>query len=214
MKIKFILYYRFLCLILAFGYWLYQFTVANYDNFGIQFLFLTIWGLSAALASIILLFINSLKGREEKFFAIVSATAVLNAMVVFLYWKLYFIDPSLVNYSGSITWFQEYYLHLVGPILLIVDSLFINNSFRQILKGILTALSICILYILWSELITGPLNSTPSGKVTMGLPYPFLNDMFLKERIIFYSTTILTGLLFYMVGWTFYYLKSKITQQV
>ena len=76
MKIKFILYYRFLCLILAFGYWLYQFTVANYDNFGIQFRFLTIWGLSAALASIILLFINSLKGREEKFFAIVSATAV------------------------------------------------------------------------------------------------------------------------------------------
>ena len=120
MKIKFILYYRFLCLILAFGYWLYQFTVANYDYFGIQFRFLTIWGLSASLASIILLFINSLKGREEKFFAIVSATAVLNAMVIFLYWKLYLIDPSLVNYSGSITWFQEYYLHLVGPILLIV----------------------------------------------------------------------------------------------
>ena len=110
MNIKFILYYRFLCLILALGYWSYQFTLTNYDNFGIQFRFLTIWGLSAALTSTILLFINSLKGREEKYFAIVSATAVLNAMVVFLYWKLYFIDPSLVNYSGSITWFQEYYL--------------------------------------------------------------------------------------------------------
>jgi len=101
--------------------------------------------------------------------------------------------------------------NLISPL---VDSLFINNSFRQIFKGILTSLSICILFIVWSELITGPLNSTPSGKVTMGLPYPFLNDMFLKERIIFYSTTLLTGLLFYMVGWTFYYLKSKITQQI
>ena len=85
MNIKFILYYRFLCLILALGYWLYQFTLTNYDNFGIQFRFLTIWGLSTSLATTILLFINSLKGREEKFFAIVSATAVLNAMVVFLY---------------------------------------------------------------------------------------------------------------------------------
>lgn len=214
LKINFILAYRFLGLILALGYWLYQFSITNYNNFGIQFRFLTIWGLSAALVSSALLFFNSLKGSEERFFAFVSATAVLNAMVVFLYWKLYFIDPSLVNYSGSITWFQEYYLHLVGPILLITDSLFINNSFRQIVKGILTALSICILYILWSELVTGPFNLTPSGKVTMGLPYPFLNDMLLKERIIFYSTTILIGLLFYMVGWIFYYFKLKITRKV
>ena len=83
MKIKFILYYRFLCLILALGYWLYQFTLTNYDNFGIQFRFLTIWGLSAALTSTILLFINSLKGREEKYFAVVSATAPLFMLVMF-----------------------------------------------------------------------------------------------------------------------------------
>ena len=83
MTINYILYYRFLCLILALGYWLYQFTIANYDNFGIQFRYLTIWGLSAALASTTLLFINSLKGSEEQFFAFVSATAVLNSMVVF-----------------------------------------------------------------------------------------------------------------------------------
>ena len=29
--------------------------------------------------------------------AFISATAVLNIMVVFLYWRLYFIDPALVN---------------------------------------------------------------------------------------------------------------------
>ena len=213
MTINYILYYRFICLILALGYWLYQFTIANYDNFGIQFRYLTIWGLSTALASTTLLFINSLKGSEEQFFAFVSATAVLNSMVIFLYWKLYFIDPSLVNYSGSITWFQEYYLHLIGPILIIVDSLLINNSFRQFWRGILTALSICIIYILWSELITGPLNTTPNGKITTGLPYPFLNEMLFKERIIFYLTTIFTGLLFYMIGWFFYFLKSRIIKK-
>ena len=185
MTINYILYYRFICLILALGYWLYQFTIANYDNFGIQFRYLTIWGLSATLASTTLLFINSLKGSEEQFFAFVSGTAVLNSMVVFYLETIYFIDPSLVNYSGSITWFQEYYLHLIGPILIIVDSLLINNSFRQFWRGILTALSICIIYILWSELITGPLNSTPNGKITTGLPYPFLNEMLFKERIYF-----------------------------
>ena len=44
LKINSILAYRFLCLILALGYWLYQFSITNYDNFGIQFRFLTIWG--------------------------------------------------------------------------------------------------------------------------------------------------------------------------
>ena len=211
MQTKVILYYRFICFILALGYWLYQFFVANYESFGIQFRFLTIWGLTAALISTSLLFLNILKKNEERFFAFLSATAVLNAMVVFLYWKLYFIDPKLVNYSGSINWFQEYYLHLLGPILIIFDALLINNSFRQIGEGVFLALLICISYILWSEIVTGPLNSQPVGKVTMGLPYPFLNDLVLKERIIFYFTTILTGLSFYLGGWFFHILKIRIS---
>jgi len=39
---SYILKYRLLCLILSVGYFLYQFTQANYDNFGIQFRYLTI----------------------------------------------------------------------------------------------------------------------------------------------------------------------------
>ena len=50
-----------------------------------------------------LLYRNKRSGLPESYLAFVSAIAVLNAMVVFLYWKLYFIDPGLVNYfSGTL----------------------------------------------------------------------------------------------------------------
>ena len=182
---KFILRYRFVCLLLSIGYFLYQFTDANYNNFGIQFRYLTIWGLTGAMIATWLLYRTKREGFPETHLPFVSAIAVLNAMVVFLYWKLYFIDPSLVNYSGSIVWFQEYYLHVLGPLFIILDSLFFNNSFTQIKKGLLTILGICLLYILWTEALTGPLNTTPEGAVTNGLPYPFLNNMAFAERISF-----------------------------
>ena len=133
-------------------------------------------------------------------------------MVVFLYWKLYFIDPSLVNYSGSIVWFQEYYLHILCPALIILDALLLNNSFTQVKKGVMTILAICLLYILWSEVVTGPLNDTPEGSVINGLPYPFLNNMSFSERVSFYATTIVTGLGFYTAGWVLAKLKSKFVE--
>mgnify|MGYP000261561958 CR=1 FL=1 len=46
---SYILRYRLVCLILAVGYFLYQFTEANYNNFGIQFRYLTIWSLTTAM---------------------------------------------------------------------------------------------------------------------------------------------------------------------
>ena len=125
---NFILRYRLLCLLLSVGFFTYQFMIANYENFGIQFRYLTIWGLTGATISSYLLYRSKRNNLPEAYHAFVSAVAVLNAMVVFLYWRLYFIDPSLVNSSDSIIWFQEYYLHAVGPLLLILDAL----CFKQI----------------------------------------------------------------------------------
>jgi hypothetical protein len=53
----------------------------------------------------------------------------------------------------------------------------------------MTILAICLLYILWSEVVTGPLNDTPEGSVINGLPYPFLKNMSFSERVSFYATT-------------------------
>ena len=205
---NFILRYRLVCLVLSIAYFVYQFTAANYENFGIQFRYLTIWSLTGAMISSYLLYRSKRNNLPEAYHAFVSAVAVLNAMVVFLYWKLYFIDPSLVNHSDSIVWFQEYYLHALGPLLIIFDALFINSSFSQIKKGTITIVGICLLYVLWSEAITGPLNATPEGSVTSGLPYPFLNNMVFSERLSFYASTTLTGLGFYFLGWLLTKVKS------
>ena len=205
---NFIQRYRLVCLVLAVAYFVYQFTATNYENFGIQFRYLTIWSLTGAMVSSYLLYRSKRNNLPEAYHAFVSAVAVLNAMVVFLYWKLYFIDPSLVNYSGSIVWFQEYYLHALGPLLIIFDALFFNRSFLQIKKGTMTIVGICLLYVLWSEAITAPLNATPEGSVTSGLPYPFLNNMVFSERLSFYATTTLTGLGFYFLGWLLTKVKS------
>ena len=205
---KFILRYRFVSLVLSTGYFLYEFTGVNYDNFGIQFRYLTIWGLTGAVIANFLLYTIKRKDFPETHFAFVSAVAVLNAMVVFLYWKLYFIDPNLVRSSDSIVWYQEYYLHALGPLLIIFDALFFNNAFSQIKRGSLTILGICLLYIFWTEALTRPLNNTPVGSVTSGLPYPFLNNMLIAERVGFYVTTTSIGLGFYFAGW--FLMKTKL----
>jgi hypothetical protein len=126
-------------------------------------------------------------------------TAVLNIMVVFLYWRLYFIDPKLVNGDNTPVWFQEYYLHLVGPAVIIIDAIFVARSFYQPLRGALATLSICLAYIAWAEILVGPLNNSPIGRVTSGLPYPFLNDMDIAGRAQFYGTTLATAIVFYAV---------------
>ena len=83
---NFILRYRLVCLLLSVGYFVYQFMAANYENFGIQFRYLTIWGLTGAMVSSYLLYRSKRNNLPETYHAFVSAVAVLNSMVGFLYW--------------------------------------------------------------------------------------------------------------------------------
>jgi len=43
------LQYKFVSLLLSVGFFFYEFIGVNYDNFGIHFRYLTIWGLTEAL---------------------------------------------------------------------------------------------------------------------------------------------------------------------
>lgn len=184
--------------ILALGFWFYQFSTQDGGNFGLQFRYLTIWGLSFAVVAHYLLWRARARGSSYPA-AFVTATAVLNIMVMFLYWRLYFIDPKLVNGENTPVWFQEYYLHLLGPVLIIADALFLSRSFTNILRGAAATLSTCLAYIAWSEIFVGPLNDKPVGSVTSGLPYPFLNDMDIMGRAGFYGTTLATALVFFAI---------------
>jgi len=51
------------------------------------------------------------------------------------------------------------------------------------------------------EVILQPINTIPSGTVTNGLPYPFLNDMEVFERFVFYLISIMLNFLLIYFGW-------------
>lgn len=187
--------------VLALGYSIYQFTTQDGGNFGWQFRYLTIWGLTAAMVAHYLLWRSRTTGTAMTYHGFIAGTAVLNIMVMFLYWRLYFIDPRLVNGDNTPVWFQEYYLHLLGPLIIVFDALFLSQAFQRPLRGVMSIIVLCLAYIGWSEVLVGPMNDTPVGDVTSGLPYPFLNDMDMMGRAAFYGTTIATALVFFALSW-------------
>lgn len=123
--------------------------------------------------------------RPHQVTAIVAA--VLNVMVVYLYWKLWLTDPALVNNGGPVVWHQEYYLHGLGPALQIIDALFIGRVFARTWRGVAPLLGLIAFYVAWSELIVQRFSDSSPGTVTSGLPYPFLNSMVWDERLGFYG---------------------------
>ncbi|MGB0505475.1 MAG: hypothetical protein ACPGGK_04695 [Pikeienuella sp.] len=194
--------YRAIVLALALGYWIYRFFDTNLDAFGWQFRFLTIWGMTANLLVAIAMMRLSLGLTEKRHETFVSVSAVLGMMVVYLYWQLYFIDPKLVSGDGGPSvWHQEYYFHLVGPLLMWIDAFLILGVFTRILRVLTGLLVLIAAYVLWIEIGVGPMNDAPVGSVTSGMPYPFLNDMDLGARMMFYAQTCGTGLLFMCLGW-------------
>ena len=90
--------FRWVVFLLALGFWFYQFSQTSLDHFGWQFRFLTIWGLSANVIVAWLM----LRLSTRDYTPLVSAVVVINAFVVFMYWKLWFTDPALVNSGGPI----------------------------------------------------------------------------------------------------------------
>ncbi len=189
-----VMVYRWITFLLAGGYCLYQVMSADYSSPGGPFRFLTIWALflSFYAASRMLALSEKRITRSHQRTAMVAA--VLNVMVVFLYWRLFFADPALVNGRGEIPWHQQYYLHLLGPLLQIVDAVFIAKVFRKPLRAIPSLVGLILAYVFWAELFVGPQNTSPVGTVTSGLPYPFLNSMELPERLAYYGTNIIVAL--------------------
>lgn len=195
--------YRILVFALAFGYWLYQFLKADYSAFGLQFRFLTIWTLTANVIVALQMLRLSLGKTDTRPEAFVSLVVVMNMAVVVQYWRLYFIDPSSVSASGGIPWHQEYYLHLMGPMLMWADAFLLFGVFKRLRPVFIAALILGIAYPLWIELAVRPLNDNPVGSVTNGLPYPFLNEMELSGRLAFYGFSTIANFVFILAGWGF-----------
>lgn len=187
--------YRWITFLLAGGYCLYQLLSQDYASPGGPFRFLTIWALFLSFYSASRMLALSEGRIARRHHRTAAVAAVVNVMVVFLYWKLFLTDPALVNGRGPIAWHQQYYLHAVGPALQIFDALFIARVFRRPLRAAPALLAFIGVYLLWAELFVRRFNATPSGSVTSGLPYPFLNSMELADRLTFYATNMAMALL-------------------
>ena len=81
------------------------------------------------------------------------------------------------------------------------DAFFIHGVFRRLKRVFLYALIMGIAYPVWAEWIIAPLNNKPAGTQTSGLPYDFLNDMVISERLIFYSAITISNFVFILIGW-------------
>lgn len=200
---KFVTAYRWIVFALAGFYFLIAFDDLIPSEFGWQYRFLTEWALVMSLISAAFMLRRSMGQTTKRHDVWASATVVLNIMVVFLYWKIYFEDPSQFYVDGvrTIPLWKEYYLHLLGPILQWIDAFFILGAFRPVKRILALSVSVNILYIAWIEWIVSPMNAEPAGSVSSGLPYRFLNDMELADRMGFYVTNTISAIVLVGICW-------------
>ena len=191
---------RWTVFLLAAGYRVRTIFWADYDGFAGPFRYLTIWALFLSFFCASRMLALSEGRSARRWDALVSATAVVNAMVVILYWRLYFADPTSVTRDGELgLWWLEMYLHALGPALQWVDAVVIHRAFRRFWVALGVLMSIVVGYVAWAELVVGPLNDSPVGDVTSGLPYPFLNDLDLAGRATFYGINIVVAIVVLLV---------------
>lgn len=185
---RWVLIYRWVVFLLAAGYCLRTIFFGSFDGFGGPFRYLTIWALFMSFFAASRMIALEESRTTRRWDAFVATTAVVNAMVVILYWRLYFADPTSVTRDGQLgdLWL-EMYLHALGPALQWIDATFIHRAFRKLWRTLGLLAGVIASYVFWAELIVGPMNDSPVGSVTSGLPYPFLNNLDLAGRATFYG---------------------------
>ncbi len=204
-----VLVYRWIVFLLAGGYCIRTLIFSDFTgNFGGPFRYLTIWALFFSFFAASRMMAIEERRSTRRWDGLVCMTAVINTMVVFLYWRLYFADPNSVTDDGQLrAWYLEMYLHLLGPLLQVIDAIFIHRSFHRLRGAVVWLVGVIGVYVLWAELIVQGFNQRPEGTVTSGLPYPFLNNLELADRAVFYGSNLATGvvllLIYAGISWIF-----------
>ena len=202
------LIFRWTAFLLAAGYCIRTMIFGGWDAFAGPFRFLTIWALFASFFAFSRMMAIEEGRSDKRWDGFIGMTAVINTMVVFLYWRLYFADPMSVTTDGVLgAWHLEMYLHLFGPLLQVIDTIFIHRSYRRLGGAFGWLIGVIAIYVLWAELVVQHMNNRPVGTVTSGLPYPFLNNLELADRMGFYITNMTVGIVILLtyatVAWGF-----------
>lgn len=190
---------------LTFGMLVFQCVTDEWTHLGGPFRHLTIWGLTASTLSAWFMLQLSMGWSSVRREVFASVTVVLNLTVLLMYWKIYFEDPSLFYGADGAPapWYEEYFLHGLGPGMQIFDALFLLGVFTRMKAVTAWVIALPVLYLSWIEFVIRPLNSDPVGSVTAGLPYLFLNNLDVAGRAMFYLTTTLTMLVLMLLAWGF-----------
>lgn len=208
MTLRPVLIFRWIAFLLAAGYCLRMLFFGGWDGFGGPFRYLTVWALFCSFFAFSRMMAIEEGRSDARWDGFVCMTAVINTMVVFLYWRLYFADPTSVTDNGQLrAWSLELYLHGLGPLLQVIDTLFIHRAYRRLRAAFAWLIGVICLYVAWAELVVQRFNGAPEGTVTSGLPYPFLNNLELAERAVFYGSNLAVGagvlLIYAVIAWGF-----------
>ncbi len=191
----FIRNYRYIVFAFAISYWLNL-----YIMYGFQFLhYLTNWGLTLSVVCAGLLAFESAIQKQLRINSLVIATFCLNSVVMILYWKLYFKDPDLL-YAGRtpMPWYRDDYVHLLCPLTQMFDALVFKQAFsNRLFKGVVYFLCLSFAYSICSEFL-------------FALPYPFMWDLDLGQRVAFYVQGQITGVFAFLMGVTLSFVFKKI----
>jgi hypothetical protein len=195
-----VLIFRWTAFLLAAGYCIRMMIFGGWDAFGGPFRFLTVWALFCSFFAFSRMMAIEEGRSARRWDGFVCMTAVINTMVVFLYWRLYFADPMSVTSNGELgAWHLEMYLHLFGPFLQVIDTIFVHRSYRRLGPALGWLVGVIGAYVLWAELLVGPMNNSPAGSVTSGLPYRFLNNLELSDRAVFYASNLAIGIILLLI---------------
>lgn len=194
------LIFRWIAFLLAGGYCIRMLIFGEWEHFAGPFRFLTVWALFCAFFVFSRMMAIEEGRSDRRWDGFVGMTAVINTMVVILYWRLYLADPTSVTSDGELNAFHlELYLHGLGPALLIIDAIFVQRSFRRLGASVGWLFGVIGAYVIWAEMVLQPLNTSPSGTLTSGLPYPFLNNLEFADRAVFYGTNIAVAVVLLLV---------------
>ena len=182
-------------LLLAAGFWTHQFALQDLADFGWQFRYLSIWALTIGLLASAAAVRSTLDPDAEAPDALLLLAAALSGAQAVCYWVLWVDDPAGMATGGIIDApVRSLYLHGVMPTLLWIEAIVLTRATRGAPGAAAWLLAVLAAYMLWIEAAVAPLNPSPAGPVTTGLPYPFLNDMVQGARAIVYVQAAALGL--------------------
>lgn len=176
--------YRWMVLGLAAVAWAWCFADARMAEFGWQFRHLDVWALTLSLVSAVAMVRLSMGWSRTRHDALAGTAAALNALVIAAHLLPVLLDGAPLTPRGA-------YLHIVGPMLQIVDAMLILGAFGRLSGALVGAAALAASYVAWLELAVRPLNARDG---VGGLPYAGLDALEPWARLVVYALAIAAGL--------------------